>query len=458
MTSNRKAILTALLFAIVIAVGVFINWDNIRSKLEQERVDPAALAALENTPLAAIQPFASSAGWPQWRGPNRDGVAPAGPFRTDWKTNPPKPVWSVPCGGGYGQPIVVAGKLYLHDYAEGKERLRCLDANTGEVKWEHADVVDYSGFKLGYGSGPRATPTIHEGRIYTVGATGLFNCFVLPIANELLQRIWKHELLAEFDAKMPTWGVASSPLIVNDTVVVQPGGKKGSVVGLHAKTGEVRWTVGNGPSGYSSPILATDNNVPLIVAMTGDSIYGFNGIGELMWAQSWVTQHFGNIATPIAVGGYLFVSSSYGKGCGLFQISNPEKGAVPAKEVYFRKNRVMSNHHSTCVYRDGFLYGFDGSELACVDLKKGERVADWHATDDDGREFSKGSLTLVGDKLLGLTETGTLFLGTASHEGFTFLGQVKNIFSGRESWAAPVVVDGRIYVRDGEKIVCFEVK
>jgi outer membrane protein assembly factor BamB len=171
----------------------------------------------------------------------------------------------------------------------------------------------------------------------------------------------------------------------------------------------------------------------------------------------WTTQYNGNIATPIAAGDYVFVSSNYGKGCTLFQLTPGGNSVSNAKEVYFRKNRVMANHHMTCVYKDGFLYGCDGSEWACVDLKKGEKVEDWQAADEDGKVFGKGSATLVGDHLLGLTETGTLFLGKANPKEFTCLGQIKNALGNRESWAAPVVVDGRIYLRDGQKLVCYDV-
>jgi outer membrane protein assembly factor BamB len=422
---------------------------------------------------AALSADVKSADWPQWRGPNRDGVAPAGPFRTDWKANPPKLVWSAPCGGGYGQPVVVNGMLYLHDFADGKERLRCYDASTGDVKWEHTEPADYSSFKLGYATGPRATPTIHDGHIYIVGATGRFQCLKLPTAGETKPNVmWSHELLGEFDAAMPSWGVACSPLVVGETVVVQPGGKKGSIVAFDLRSHPIdsspdqnnkripglRWKHGTGPSGYSSPILTSWSGGSLIVAVTGDSVMAMSPDGAPHWTKAWATQYHGNIATPIMVGDYVFVSSNYGKGCGLFHVFPWGKALTDVKEVYFRKNRVMSNHHSTCVYRDGHLYGYDGNELACVDFKKGERVPDWHAADDEGREFAKGSLTLVGENLLGLTESGTLFLGSADPKGFTFRGQVKNALGSRECWAAPVVVDGRIFLRDGEKVVCYDVR
>ena len=333
---------------------------------------------------------------------------------------------------------------------------------SGEVKWEHTEPVDYAGFKLGYASGPRATPTFHFNLIYTVGATGMMTCLLLPEEESQQPRvIWKKDLLTEFKARMPTWGVASSPLIVGKAVVVQPGGKDGSVVGLDERTGDTIWTAGSSPSGYSSPILTTHGAQRQIVAVTGDSIMTILSDGREMWQRPWVTEHNGNIATPVNVDDYVFISSNYGKGCKLLRFDiYPFPGVVGIKpsEVYFRKNRVMSNHHSTCVYRDGHLFGYDGSELACVDFKKGERVPDWHAADDEGREFTKGSLTLVGENLLGLTESGTLFLGSASTTGFSFLGQVKNALGSRECWAAPVVVDGRIYLRDGEKVVCYDVR
>jgi outer membrane protein assembly factor BamB len=451
MSQQTRSILLANLAVSLLVVVAISRWTALRNYFDRERVDTAAMADLEKVNLKPVA-IATTKDWSQWRGPNRDGVAPAGPFRTDWKANPPKLLWTAPCGGGYGQPVIVNGLLYLHDFADGKERLRCLDANSGDVKWEHAEPADYSGLKMGYASGPRATPTVHDGHIYTVGATGRFQCLNLPAAGESKPTVlWSHDLLKEFDAAMPTWGVACSSLIVGETVVVQPGGKKGSVAAFDRLTGNLKWSAGRSPSGYSSPILSNGH----IIAATGESLTGIGTDGNVKWTQPWATQYNGNIATPVVVGDYVFISSNYVKGCGLFRIA---ADGSSASEVYFRKNRVMSNHHSTCVYRDGHLFGYDGSELACVDFKKGERVPDWHAADDEGREFAKGSLTLVGENLLGLTESGTLFLGSASPAGFTFLGQVKNALGSRECWAAPVVVDGRIFLRDGEKVVCYDVR
>jgi outer membrane protein assembly factor BamB len=456
MTRNKRIVVLLGLLVLLTAYGLYRNRDRLRNWTESERVDNVALAQLERATLSTAAKAEATTGWPQWRGPNRDGVAPAGPFRTDWKTNPPKLAWTVPCGGGYAQPIVVEGKLYLFDFAEGKERIRCLDANTGEVKWTHAEPADYSGLTMGYASGPRATPTYHKGHLYTVGATGRFQCLKLPAGTETsLTVVAAHDLMAEFDARLPQWGVACSPLIVNDSVIVQPGGKKGSIAAFNLTlNADPVWTVGTEPSGYCSPLLFKWSGGELIAAVTGETVRGIGIDGAPQWSLPWHTQYNGNIATPIAAGDYVFVSSNYGKGCTLIHLTSRSI----AKEVYFRKNRVMANHHMTCVYKDGFLYGCDGSEWACVDLKKGEKVEDWQAADEDGKVFGKGSATLVGEHLLGLTETGTLFLGKADPKEFNCIGQVKNALAGRECWTAPVVVDGRIYLRDGEKIVCYDVR
>jgi outer membrane protein assembly factor BamB len=278
MTRNKRIVALLGLLVLLTAYGLYRNRDRLRNWTDQERVDNDALAQLERATLSTATKAEATAGWPQWRGPNRDGVAPAGPFRTDWKSNPPKLSWSVPCGGGYAQPTVVDGKIYLFDFVEGKERVRCLDATTGEVKWSHAEPVNYSGLTMGYASGPRATPTFHKDHLYTVGATGRFQCLKLPSGTESSPTlVGSHDLIAEFDAKLPQWGVACSPLIVNDFVVVQPGGKKGSIAAFNLTlSADPLWTVGTEPSGYSSPIIMSWTGGQQIIAVTGETVRGLS--------------------------------------------------------------------------------------------------------------------------------------------------------------------------------------
>lgn len=453
-----RRVVVALAAVAVLAVGgvlVYKRWATIQNMMENERENADALAAVATAPVPAQSTASPGAGWPQWRGPNRDGVAPAGPLRTDWKANPPAKVWSAPCGGGYSSLAVGGGKVYTQDRQGDSERVLCLDAETGKEQWAFAYPVDYGRFRLGYAGGPRATPAVHDGRLYAVGATGTFVC--IDVTGPHPEELWRHDLLAEFNADLPGWGVAGSPLVEGDLVVVQPGGDDGSVAAFDRVTGERRWAVGDSPNGYSSPVAATLGGVRHIVAVTGDSVLGIRpSDGQLLWSHPWVTEHRGNIATPVILGDHVFVSSNYGKGCALLAVSAAGDGAK-VTEVYFRKNRVMLNHHSTSVAWGDHLYGYDNDTLSCVAWRTGQAVPDWEGQTDEGRVIGKGNLILADKHLIGLTESGTLFLAEADPKEFVFLGQVAGLLNGRENWSLPVLADGRIYLRDAEKVVCLEV-
>lgn len=452
------------LIALLAVVGVggyvaYVRWATIVNTFDTEREDAAAIAALANTTVSPAAPAAAEVGWSQWFGPTRNGLAPAGPLRTNWMESPPKKLWSVPCGGGYSSFAVVGNRVYTQDFTGGTERVLCLDAATGNLIWSKSDQADYSKMRKGYATGPRATPTVHDGRVYTVGASGLLLCLEANPDAADGKELWRHDLLTEFRATIPDWGVACSPLIEGDLVVVQPGGRDGSVVAFDRISGERRWATGKNPSGYSSPIAVTLGGVRQVVAVTGDAVLGIRpSDGMLLWSYPWVTEYHGNIATPIAVDpNHVFVSSSYNKGCALLQVTASADGA-DVKEVYFRKGRVMQNHYSTCVARGEHLYGYDNELLRCVEWKKGQAKADWEAMDDNGRTIRKGSMILADKYLIGLTQEGTLFLAEATSIEFRFLGQIPGVLSGSQCWALPVLADGRLYVRDAEKVVCLDVR
>jgi outer membrane protein assembly factor BamB len=269
---------------------------------------------------------------------------------------------------------------------------------------------------------------------------------------------WEHDLRAEFDASVPTWGFASSPLTQGGYVIVQPGGRKGAVAAFDEAHGKLIWAAGSDPNGYSSPVHTMCCGVAQTIAVTGESILGIRTLdGEVLWRHPWRTENRGNIATPIVVGDYVFVSSAYGKGCVLLHLTRDGNERVKSEVVYFRKGRVMQNHHSTCVYKDGFLYGYDNDALRCVDLRKGEVVEDWNAREVSGGR-NKGCVILAGDHLIGLTQTGTLYLADADPTEFRLRGKVEGVLSGSDCWALPVLVDGRLYLRDHTKVVCFDIR
>jgi outer membrane protein assembly factor BamB len=454
--SARVIVLVIALGVVVVTAGTiaWMRWATIRNWFDRDAENADEMNRLAAAPAKSPPPAPAGVGWPQWRGPLRDGRAPDGPFRTDWDKNPPKQLWKADCGGGFSSLAVVGGKLYTQDREGGNERVLCLDAETGNPLWDYPYPADYSGMKAGYATGPRATPTIDGDRLYAVGATGKFVCLVLPATGTTPKLAWEHDLLAEFRASSPEWGVACSPLVEGDLVIVQPGGKDGSVVAFDKASGEVRWKAGSNPSGYSSPVAATVGNLRVVYAMTGDALLCVRASdGTVLDKADWVTEFKGNIATPVVHEDYVFVSSGYGKGCALFRAA-ADGDKVRLTQVYMRKNRVMRNHHSTCVFKDGYLYGFDDNRFACVDFKKGIEQEGW----EDPGFLTKGSVILASNHLIVLTENGQLGLVEATPTEARLIAKVPSGLSGRENWSLPVLVDGRLYLRDGQKILCLDVR
>jgi hypothetical protein len=453
--ARRTVLLVGLL--LVLGVGGYAAYQSprVRSWFGRDADNEAEIAKLRDAKLVVAPAAAAAAGWPQWRGPTRDGRAPAGPFRTDWEKNPPARIWSAACGGGFSSLAVVGGKVYTQDRRDGNERVFCLDAATGRQLWEHVYPADYSALKKGYTTGPRATPTVEGNRVYAVGAAGKFVCLEAPSVGGSPKLLWEHDLLDEFRAASPDWGVACSPLVEGELVIVQPGGKDGSVAAFDKSSGQLRWKAGSNPGGYSSPVAATVGGVRVVYALTGDALLCVRAAdGEPLSQYKWKTPttFVGNIATPVVVDEYVFISSAYDKGCALLR-AVADGDRVNLEEVYARNRRVMQNHHSTCVYEDGYLYGFDEGRLKCVDLRKGLDKSDWEA-----EGVSKGTLILADRHLIILTESGDLALVEATPEEFRPLAKVHSGLGKAQTWALPVLVDGRLYLRDGEKVLCLDVR
>ena len=442
-------------FVLVVGISAFlVVARQVPALLDREAANPAELATLG---AAALAPASGGSDWPQWLGPTRDGRAPAGPLRADWAARPPKLLWSTPCGGGFSSFAVVGDLLVTQDYAAGVERVLGLDKNTGAIAWSVSVPVDYSGFDSNYASGPRATPSISGGRVYAVTADGQLLAIDIPAKGAEAAVAWRHNLLGDFGSPRPTWGVSRSPLVHGDTVIVQPGAKDAMLVAYRLSTGEEVWRTAGDPLGYSSPTVVTLGGVAQVVAVGGTKMVGADAAtGRELWSVPWATQFNGNVATPIAVEDYVFISSGYAKGCGLFRVANSGDGFA-AEAVYFRPRRVMQNHHSNCVSRGGYLYGYDADTLKCVDLRRGEVVEGWEALDGVNRPVAKGCVILVGDKLLGLTQTGTLFLADADPKEFTLRGELPGVLVGARAWSLPVLVGGRLYLRDDTKIVAYDV-
>lgn len=451
---STRTVLLILGVAGVLGGGAFVAYRQGYFAFDSENREERQ--KLRDKPPAPNRPADASTGWFQWRGPTRDGQAPAGAFRTDWEKNPPKPLWSAPCGGGYSSCAVVGGRVYTQDRKDNDERVLCVDAGNGELLWAFGYPADYSGTDRTYAIGPRATPTVIGNRLYAVGAAGKFLCLELPAEpGGQPRRVWEHDLLSEFDATVAQWGVACSPLVEGDLVIVQPGGKKGTVAAFDRNSGELRWAAGDNPMGYSSPVAATVGGKRVVFAVTGDALLAVGLDGTVHDSFAWRTQYNGNIATPLVVGDYVFVSSAYNQGSALLR-AEPKGDGVRFVEVYARRGRAYQNHHASSVFRDNHLFGFDGmgsARLKCVPLETGKEKADWEAPGID-----KGTLILADKHLVIQTERGDLWLVEADPSECRVVAKGPKVLSGNNTWATPTLLDGRLYLRDEQKIVCLDVR
>ncbi len=456
MSRRRRFALIGGLLVLLVAIAWLWNVFQTRfpNIFDRETTDAAELEKLRTADLR--QRAVSGTNWPQFYGPNRDGVVPAPELNTDWTKKPPAKLWSVPIGGGYSSFACVDGLLYTMDKIDNKERIVCLDTATGATRWTHDRDVSYRREGTNFLPGPRSTPAIQDGKLYAVGALGQFVCLQLPTTPDGKPTLlWEKDLVSEWQVALPTWSMACSPLVEGDLVIVQPGGKKGTVVAYDRITGDVRWAAGTEATGYSSTVVATIQGVRQIVAVTGKNVIGVQASdGKVLWKQSFVTQFDANIALPVIAGDFVFVSASYSRGCACFAV---EPGGQSAKVVYIRPNKLMRNHIGSTVHRDGFLFGYDNTVLTCVNLREGTAVEDWMPADQESK-LERGCVLLLGDSLLSLSERGTLSLGTADGKGYTPQGRLPNVLSGSECWALPVYVQGKLFLRDGEKAVCLDVR
>jgi outer membrane protein assembly factor BamB len=380
--------------------------------------------------------------WPQWRGPNRDGLSRETGLLAAWPQTGPREVWQQPANAGYSNLAIANGKAITLLQDGEDEAVVCWNAATGQELWRYKYSCHYMDPQ---GSGPRSTPSIEGDRVYTVGAKGMFHCLKLENGDV----IWKHDLVQEFHGLVPRWGVSFSPLVEGELVFANPGGPGGnSVIAFNKKTGDLAWKNLDDPPAYSSAVGATLCGKRQIIFFTQTGLVSVTPQdGSLLWRFPWLTRFDANIATPIVVGDYVFISSNYDRGCAVLEVTLGKDGAFQAKSV-FEHNR-MRNHFSTCVFYQDHLYGFDNDTLECMSFRTGEIA--WKKKD-----FKKGSMLIADGKLIILGESGTLALAEASPLDYRQISSFQ--FSRNKCWTAPVLTGGRLYVRDEQKIVCYDLR
>jgi outer membrane protein assembly factor BamB len=391
--------------------------------------------------LLVLIPLAGSAeDWPQWRGPRQDGISAETGLSTDWPEAGPPELWRIPLGAGYSAVSVAGDRAYTMFATEEGEFVIALDAKTGKTLWK---VRSGELFENSYGNGPRATPTIHEGRVYALGATGSLLC--LDAATG--ERVWGANVLEKLGGENLEFGLSASPVVTGKMLLVVGGNDGKALAALDKGTGEVLWASLSDKGGYSTPIPVEVDGVKQIVVLTGQAVVGVAPEdGTELWRHPWKTTLDANVATPIFHDGRLFISTGYGTGCGMFKLSVTD--GKPAAELLWA-NKNMKNYFSTCVLVDGYLYGFNNTMLTCMDFETGE--ATWRQ-----RGFNRGSLFVADGRLIIFGERGTLAMAEANSEEYKELASAE-ILDGR-TWTIPTLVDGRLYVRGEQELVCLKLK
>lgn len=379
--------------------------------------------------------------WPQWRGPRQDGLSQETGLLASWPEEGPPELWRILLGAGFSAVSVVDGKAYTMYGTETDEMVVCIDVADGSILWKTHSAES---LENEYGNGPRATPTIDDGRVYTHGATGSLLCLGANTGD----KIWGFNTLEKFGAKPLEFGMSASPVVIGDMLVIVVGAPNGkSLVALHKITGEVLWTSLSDLGGYSTPIHIDVDGTKQIVVLTGKSVVGVAADdGRELWRHPWETTLDANVATPIYQDGLLFISSGYGTGCALFRLS-VTGGVATAEELWDSKS--MKNYFSTSVLHNGYLYGFNNTMLTCMAFDTGDVI--WRE-----RGFNKGSVLLADGKLIILGERGTLALAEVSVEDYKEISRV-GIFEGK-SWTVPTVAGGKLFLRNEEELVCLNLK
>lgn len=382
--------------------------------------------------------------WPQWRGPNRDGISKETGLLKQWPEAGPPLAWKTTgAGGGYSSFAISNGRLYTMGLRGDKEFIVAFDVATGKQVW--ATSHGTSAFRNDRGDGPRGTPTVEGNRLYALGGNGDLSC--LDTATGKV--VWSMNVLEKFGGSQITWGISESPLIVGEKLLVNPGGPGASIVALNKKDGTLIWKSQSDRSGYSSAIAIDAAGTSQVVFFTSTRAVGLDlKDGRLLWEYQKPSNRVANAATPIARANRVFISSDYGNGGGLVEIKANGKD-ISAQEVYFTKD--MRNHHSSSVLVGDHLYGFSSSILTAMKFDTGEIA--WK-----DRSVGKGSLVYADGHLYCLSENGVVGLVEATPTGYSEKGRFRIQQESLPTWAHPVVAGGRLYLRDQDTIYAYNIK
>ncbi|MGC6566825.1 MAG: PQQ-binding-like beta-propeller repeat protein [Akkermansiaceae bacterium] len=417
-----------------------------------KRVFPLSISLLVSTASPLL-----SKDWPQWRGPNLDASSTETGIIKDWTKSPPKLLWnSEGAGKGYSSVSVANGVIYTTGNFSGDRKgqgISAFSTKDGKLLWQ-TPVTDFTpdhGHK-----GARSVPAVDGDRLYITTSNGMIAC--VSTQGEIL---WRKDFKSEWSGKMMSgWGFSESPLIDGDHVIITPGGKDAFMVALDKKTGATKWKTritedlgkkGKDGAGYGSIVISKAGDVKQYVQMTGRGVMGVRAKdGKFLWCYNPVANSTANISTPVVAGDHIFCSTGYGTGSALLKLDGKS-----AEEVYFLKPKTLQNHHGGMVLVDGHIYcghRHNGGEPICIDIKTGE--VKWGP--EKGAGHGSACVLYVDGHLIYRYESGHVALVKATPEGYQLKGSFMPAHKEKESWAHPVVSDGKLYLREQNRLMCYE--
>lgn len=407
---------------------------------------------------AAVSPAVEEAkrgNWSRWRGPTGDGLSAETGLLKTWPEDGPPLLWkSKGFGGGYASVAIANGRIFTMGKKDGQNCIVAAKLDDGTVLWTTP---------IGGGNDPNCTPTVDGNMVYALGLDGDLACVEAATGKP----VWRVNYGKDLGGKMMSgWGYSESPLIDGNLVICTPGGDKALLAALNKKTGKLAWTTpvtgslgdkGGDGAGYASIVISNAAGVKQYVTLVGRGVIGVNAkTGQLLWHYGGVANGTANCSTPLVSGDYVFASSGYGTGSALLKISRKGNQLV-ADEQYFLDADKMQNHHGGMILKDGFVYcghGHNNGFPLCIDMQTGEEK--WRPGRGAGAESA--AVAYADGQLYFRYQDGTMALIEATPEKYILNGKFKIAINNGASWPHPVIAGGKLYLRDQDEMVCYDLR
>lgn len=379
--------------------------------------------------------------FPEFLGSGRRATPQNVGLAEDWQANPPKLLWRQPIGAGWSSFAIVGPYAVTQEQRDADELVTCYEVATGKLCWSYATPARF--YAPLAGLGPRATPTVHDGKVYTLGALGHLAC----LEGATGKTLWTHDIVAENGAALPQWGKSCSPLVYDGLVIVSAGGREGkSLVAYDAATGKLRWAGGDDASSYSSPTVITLGGQPRIVIVNERYVTAHDPAdGRVLWKQIWPddTAASPNVSQPLSIDDqHILMSKGYGIGSALWKVDS----AAGTVEELWRTNN-MKTKFTNAVLHEGHAFGLDEGVLSCIDVRSGQRK--WKKG-----KYGHGQVLLVGELLLVQSETGDVALVAADPQAYRELTRFAAVDG--QSWNCPALAGNKLLVRTDQEAACYE--